>query len=41
MARLEHLPDQTSPFQGKIVSIITSVALMLAGFLSVVSFAAI
>lgn len=41
MARLEHLADRNSPLQGKVVGIITSITLVLAGFLSVVSFAAI
>ncbi len=36
-----HIADQTSPFNGKVVSVLATAALVLAGFLSLASFAAI
>jgi hypothetical protein len=36
-----HIEDQTSPINGTVVGVLTAVALVLAGFLSMASFAAI
>ncbi len=41
MTRELHFVDQSSTSDGKIVGVMTTVALILAGFLSVISFAAI
>ena len=36
-----HLADETSPVNGAVIGVITTIAMILAGFLSIVSFAAI
>jgi hypothetical protein len=41
MTHVTHLADQNSASDGRLVGIITTLALVLAGFLSVISFAAV
>jgi len=41
MTRATHFVDQNSRSDGTLVGLMTTVALVLAGFLSVISFAAI
>lgn len=41
MTRATHFVDESTRSDGTLVSVITAVALVLAGFLSVISFAAI
>jgi len=41
MTRVTHFADQNSAGDGRLVGVITALALVLAGFLSVISFAAV